>query len=524
MAKLKRFIDIYIPTETCNLRCDYCYIAQNREFNNNVFKTSHSYEEIRKAFSIRRLGGICLINICAGGETLLSNDVVCIVKELLEEGHYVMIVTNGTVKKAFELMSEFKIDLRKRLFIKFSFHYLELKKRKMLSVFFENVNLMRKSNVSVTVELGAYDEYLPYEDEIKKICLEEVQALPHITPLRDEAKDSFSLLTKYNLNTYKRKWKSFHSSLFDFRLKLWGIKRKEFCYAGKWSFCVNIETGDITKCFCENKIDNIYKNLNKKIKLECVGKNCKAPYCYAGHAFLSIGTIPEVDMGNFASLRDRKKAKWLYEDIENIMSQKLVDNNKKFNKIEERFVDLLIKRKIKKNLPSINDFTKDVIKKIKSNKSNYIPILEARRDIEQNYNNFKNNKKFKWIMNYEHDREKITDGELIKLEAMDKKNKNSEGTEIWIVGAMVDQKWYNANEIFDTIWLEENTMLGWRNYNQKENMPSVICGKIPEGNSIQLVLEKNKWRGHVKVTYKKLNKVYDCYSKGHNDLIFIKLN
>jgi len=29
--RLKRFIDLYIPIEACNLRCSYCYVTLRRK-------------------------------------------------------------------------------------------------------------------------------------------------------------------------------------------------------------------------------------------------------------------------------------------------------------------------------------------------------------------------------------------------------------------------------------------------------------------------------------------------------------
>ena len=63
MSKIKRFIDCYIPTETCNLRCHYCYITQKRKFNAKIAEFNHDAKYIRKALSVERLGGICLLNM-----------------------------------------------------------------------------------------------------------------------------------------------------------------------------------------------------------------------------------------------------------------------------------------------------------------------------------------------------------------------------------------------------------------------------------------------------------------------------
>ena len=117
--KMKRFLDCYIPTETCNFRCHYCYITQHRKFNNKIAKFNYSPEYIKKAFSKERLGGICLINLCAGGETLIAEEVIDIVRELLEEGHYIMIVTNFSLNKSFEKISNFPSDLLYNFFFKF---------------------------------------------------------------------------------------------------------------------------------------------------------------------------------------------------------------------------------------------------------------------------------------------------------------------------------------------------------------------------------------------------------------------
>lgn len=186
MDKIKRYIDCYIPTETCNLRCHYCYIAQQRKFNTKLARFSQSPEIIRQALSKKRLGGVCLLNMCAGGETLLSEEVLPIVKQLLLEGHYVMIVTNGTVTKRFEEVAQWPKELLSHLFFKFSFHYLEMKRLNMMERYFANIQMIKAAGVSFTVEITPADELVPYIDEIKEISEKNLGALPHITIARDD--------------------------------------------------------------------------------------------------------------------------------------------------------------------------------------------------------------------------------------------------------------------------------------------------------------------------------------------------
>ena len=67
MDKMKRFIDCSVNTFACNLKCHYCYVAQNYLFTQKVPKFKYSAELVGKALTKKRLGGICMFNICASG-------------------------------------------------------------------------------------------------------------------------------------------------------------------------------------------------------------------------------------------------------------------------------------------------------------------------------------------------------------------------------------------------------------------------------------------------------------------------
>ena len=519
MDKIKRFIDIFVPTETCNLRCNYCYITQNRKFNGKLFNFKYTLEDVKKAFSIDRLGGNCLINFCAGGETLLSPCVVDIIKTLLECGHYVMVVTNGTIKCRFEEMAKFPEDLKRKLFIKFSFHYLELKRLNLLETFFDNAKLMHKSHISITIELAVSDDNIPHKEEIKNICLKEVKALPHVTILRDDRKQGLDLLSKYSMDELSDIWKDFDSELFNFRKNIWGVYRKEFCYAGKWSFCVDIGSGEITKCFSEKIIGNIFEDMDKPIEFECVGNNCKYPYCYAGHAFLALGVIPELDVESFDSLRDRDNAQWLYDDMKSFMHQKLKDNNKEDNIIQKKIINHKIHKEKRQILKDYNYY---FLKKIKNDKTTFVDFVEARQELSSIYKN-KVPSKYSWIYNYDIARKQIKKGDVIKLIALNKKNEQAQGYEVCIVGIMVDNAWFNANEIFDNVWLKYNNCLIWRNYDVPDNFANEIKGFIPNGKKIKLVVEKNKWRGCFKILFDNKEIYVDAYSADDDEIKFITL-
>ena len=318
MDKMKRYIDCYISTETCNLRCHYCYITQNRKFDNKIVEFKYSPLEIRKALSVSRLGGKCLLNMCANGETLIAESVIDVVKELLEEGHYVMIVTNGTLSKRFEKLSKLPKRLLNHLFFKFSFHYLELVRLGMLDRFFDNIGLIKQSGASFTVEITPSDELEPYIEEIKDISMKKLGALPHITIGRKDSGD-IPPLTEHSFEEYIKKWQIFDSRLFDYKTTIFGKKRKEFCYAGEWT----------------GYLDNIYENVEQPIKFLPIGNNCELPHCYNGHSFLVFGDIPELDSPTYAEVRNRvclDGTEWLTEDMKNFMSSKLIESNIEYDK------------------------------------------------------------------------------------------------------------------------------------------------------------------------------------------------
>ena len=334
MDKIKRFIDCYIPTETCNLRCHYCYITQRRRFNAKLASFSHSPDEIRQAFSKKRWGGTCLINMCAGGETLLSDEVLPVVKELLSEGHYVMIVTNGTMTNRFEELSQWPVDLLDRLFFKFSYHFLEMKRLGWTERFFNNVKTVKEAGASLTVEVTPSDELIPHIEELKEKCLKYTGALCHMTIARDDRTKGIDILSDLSWNDYKKVWGIFTSSLFDFKARIFQQKRNEFCYAGSWSYYLNLESGDLKQCYCGEKIWNIYKMLNEKIPEKPIGYSCSLPYCYNGHAFLALGDIPEIAAPTYTEERNRICAdgsEWLQPEMKAFMSTKLFESNEQYN-------------------------------------------------------------------------------------------------------------------------------------------------------------------------------------------------
>ena len=333
LDKIKKFIDCYIPITTCNFRCPYCYITQNNRWNDALPEFKYSAQYVRKALSKERLGGTCLLNMCGGGETLLPPYIIELLKELLEEGHYIWVITNGSLNKRFEEISKFPKNLLYRLAFKFSFHYLELKRLNKLEDYVKNIKLMQDSGASFSIEITPYDELIEYIDEIKEFSLKNFGALPHITVAREDNTDNKKILTKLSKQEYNKVWSQFNSKMFSFKLSTFLVKRKEYCYAGKWSYILDIGKGVLSQCYSNNMQQNIFENM-KPIKIKSVGRKCLEPHCYNSHAFLTWGNIPRLKAPYYYEMRNRIQSdekEWLNPYMKEFCSHKLEENNNKFN-------------------------------------------------------------------------------------------------------------------------------------------------------------------------------------------------
>lgn len=364
METMKKFIDCYVPITTCNLRCSYCYITQQRLFSKGIEELPHTPQEIRSALSKKRLGGTCLFNFCAGGETLLSEQTIQIIKELLMEGHYIMVVTNGILTKRLEDIAIFPKELLQRLFFKFSFHYLELVRLNKLNQYFNNVKLMQQAGCSFTVEMTPHDELIPYIEQIKEVCMNNLGALCHVTIARSDIEKGTPILSKYGMEEYKKIWGTFNSNFFEFKSSIFGQKRNEFCYAGDWGYYLNLGTGNLTQCYGGEVLQNIFEDIETPFKKKPIGECCSQAHCYNGHAFLTLGLIPELNTPTYAELRNRKCSdgtEWLSSDMKRFFECRLVDENIEYSNSVKK--QITIKNKVSRTPTKVKSIIKHIIKR-----------------------------------------------------------------------------------------------------------------------------------------------------------------
>lgn len=328
---MKKLLLFSIPMSICNFRCQYCYLAQRDEHYQGLQpKMRYSPEEVAKALSVDRIGGECLMNFCADGETLLTKDIDVYIKKLVQEGHYAEIVTNLTVTKVLDKILEWDKDLLKRVEFKCSFHFLELKRKKLLDCFAENVKKIWRAGASANIEITPSDDLIPFIDEVKDFSMRNFNALPQLSIARNDRSSGIEYLTNLSISEYDKVWSQFHSNFWEFKKTLFGIKRKEFCYAGGWSLYIDLTTGLCRQCYCGLSLGNVFANPGKPFPSLPIGK-CKIAHCYNGHALLSTGLIPNLQTPGYGDLRDRDcvdGSNWLQPELKHFFNTKLIGSNK----------------------------------------------------------------------------------------------------------------------------------------------------------------------------------------------------
>ena len=105
MAMIRRFVECLLPITACNLHCSYCYVIQRNNRKMKQAQLKYTPEQIGQAMLLDRWG-VTYFSICGAGETTLQNEIADITYNILKNGHYVNITTNGTIRKSLEEIIE----------------------------------------------------------------------------------------------------------------------------------------------------------------------------------------------------------------------------------------------------------------------------------------------------------------------------------------------------------------------------------------------------------------------------------
>lgn len=320
---MRKYIGFDIPiSHQCNLRCSYCYL--NGTFDGSVLQPKAAYipKFVRMKLSRQRIGGSALIGLCGDGETLLSEGFTQLCVELLKEGHYLHIVTNGVLVKKIQEILEEAGDYAGHIIFKLSFHYLQLKQKKLLSRFVEAVKMIDSSEASYTIELMPHDELEEYIDEVKAFSLHNFGALPQLTIGRDE-NNARRVLSRKSFREYYDTWRVFQSNMLDARMKMYLMKGKQ-CRAGDLSYWIDLTFGALRRCLFHENLGNIYLP-DDKTQFDCVGDDCPLDYCFNCHVYATLGVV-DADSPSYYEIRDRMMVgggHWIKENMRRFLDIKL---------------------------------------------------------------------------------------------------------------------------------------------------------------------------------------------------------
>lgn len=235
-----------MPGTICNLNCAYCYTGSNKGRKGHFrFPIKH----ILRSFAPERFGGPIFFGAASAGETLLMEGIVEFTRGMLELGHVVSYTTNMTYAPVIEEFCKFPVELRSRLQLDASLHYLELKQSGNLDLYFNCLRRLKDAGISIAMFMCISDKYLAHLNNVREVCLKEIGMLPIAGMLREYALTGGKLSASHNSEMDELVRNTCDCRQWDIQKKVYGVKRTEFCHAGEVSINLSLDSGDYSKCW-----------------------------------------------------------------------------------------------------------------------------------------------------------------------------------------------------------------------------------------------------------------------------------
>lgn len=252
----------------CNYRCEYCYIDDyNGEENNKV-----NYKDYAEAFNKTNLTWHIRID---GGEPFFSNNFVELCHELTKR-HFISLNTNLSHNKNILKFCE-RIDPKKVIQFKCSFHHGEIKKHNNFNQFIDNCKILLQRKFDIIVTIVCYPPYIQELTGIFEIFNEnEIPVVGRVFNGRYGGKIYPKSYSKSQVNLFRR----YLDPLDIYFLEKGYSFTTDLCLAGK-RFLLFKNDGSLQRCGNVNeRLGNIFEgeiNLHKEIQ-PCPSPRCGCAY------------------------------------------------------------------------------------------------------------------------------------------------------------------------------------------------------------------------------------------------------
>ncbi|TKJ17351.1 hypothetical protein CEE44_02340 [Candidatus Woesearchaeota archaeon B3_Woes] len=305
----------YIVTNSCNLRCKYCYADSfSKKSDMNTCQVKNMMKEFKDlGTKIWKFGG---------GEPLIRNDIEDLIEYGRKLGFIISIDTNGTLtsKKIHILKKvdnvQISIDGPKKI-------HDAIRGEGVFNKCIESINILNKIGIKPMINCVISDKNIDYIEEMVLLAKKHNAYINFqtVVPVTNRSKEMISkkLIEKDVFNkiiALKKKYDFIavsDASLKRFR-DYYSGKIKKFqkkCLAGK-IYCIVSPSGEVSRCISElgtKKISGLEKGFGKAFKNLSKDYGCDCTFCN----YYDLSNLYSLNLKRIIrAYNNLRKGRWIY--------------------------------------------------------------------------------------------------------------------------------------------------------------------------------------------------------------------